>query len=258
MNSPVPNPKSQAGEGFWPETHLTFLCQFRSGDPVVRAKAAGRLYELYRIPVLKRIRATWPLLSEEDIEDRCQQFFADQIIASENGGLFGNFDPASGRLRTFLGIALQRFLTSAWRDENRQKRGGGTTAVSLDENENDTLSLAESLPAPDHAVVPDFDREWSLLVVAESFRRLETHYLKKPGRAAKYAALRPWLIGEPDGRRLTDLAGEMGMESNLLSQALHRLRRDWRIALESVILPTLSIPEDLDDELRYLLAILRQ
>ena len=70
MSSPDPDPKSQADQGFWPETQLTFLCQIQSSDPGVRVKAAGRLYEMYRKPVLSRIRATWPLLSEEDIEDR--------------------------------------------------------------------------------------------------------------------------------------------------------------------------------------------
>lgn len=104
----------------------------------------------------------------------------------------------------------------------------------------------------------DFDRDWAFYVFAESLRRLEAHHLKKPDRAARYAALRPWLIGEPAGQRLSDLAREMGLDANLVSQILRRLRRDWRLALESVILPTLAAPEDLEDELRYLLEILRQ
>jgi RNA polymerase sigma-70 factor (ECF subfamily) len=251
-------PGDRAGSPFWPETRITYLGQIGSDDPVVRAHAAARLCELYRTPVLRRIRATWPLLSEEDAEDRCQQFFTDEIIAARDGGLFAAFKPAAGRLRTFLGIALQRFLSSAWRDETRQKRGGGATAVPLDENDTDPSALAESLPAVDTPAIPDFDREWAHYVLAESFRRLEGHYLKKPERAARYTALRPWLLGDPAGGSLADLAKEMGLGANQLSQALHRLRRDWRLALESVILPTLASPEDMDDELRYLLEILRQ
>ncbi len=257
MNDPAASPGSEAGP-FWPETRITYLGQIGSDDPAVQARAAAKLCEMYRTPVLKRIRAKWPLLSNEDAEDRCQQFFADEIIAPRDGGLFAAFDPNAGRLRSFLGIALQRFLTSAWRDENRQKRGGGTTALSLDEDHADARALAESLPDSGTMSYSDFDREWALHVIAESFRRLEAHYLKKPDRAARYTALRPWLIGEPDGQRLTELAKEMGLDSNLLSQTLRRLRRDWRVALETVILPTLATPEDLEDELRYLLGILQQ
>ena len=100
MNDPAASPGP-----FWPETRITYLGQISSDDPVVQARAVARLCELYRTPVLKRIRSKWPLLSDEDSEDRCQQFFADEIIAPADGGLFAAFDPNVGRLRTFLGIA---------------------------------------------------------------------------------------------------------------------------------------------------------
>jgi len=256
----VPNPESSVPEigGFWPETRITILGHIRSQDPSVRAGAAAKLCADYRGPVLKRILSQWPQLSPEDAEDRCQQFFTDEFVVRQDGGLFSRYDPSRGRLRAFLGAALQRFLISSHRNENRLKRGGGTSTVSLNETGEGAGALAGCLQAAVPAEYLEFDKDWAKHVLAESFRRLDRHYSRKPERAARYKALRPFLAGEADGQRLTDLAQELGLDANLLSQSLRRLRRDWRTALEAVVLPTLAAPEDLDDELRYLIEVVRR
>ena len=41
-----------------------------------------------------------------------------------------------------------------------------------------------------------------------------------------------------------------------LEADLHRLRKEWRLAVRQAVAQTVSHPEDIDDELRHLAAVL--
>ena len=65
------------------------------------------------------------------------------------------------------------------------------------------------------------------------------------------------LNGEPGADRYRTLAAELGASAGALRVAVHRMRRRYRDLLRAEIAETVSTPEDVDDEIRFLLSAVR-
>ena len=63
-----------------------------------------------------------------DAEDLTQEFFA-RLLKKE---WLLAASPEKGRFRTFLLMALKRFMVNEWRRATAQKRGGGERPLPLD------------------------------------------------------------------------------------------------------------------------------
>lgn len=63
-----------------------------------------------------------------DAEDLTQEFFC-RLLEKD---WLSSADPAKGRFRTFLLVALKRFLANEWKRASRQKRGGAVPHLPLD------------------------------------------------------------------------------------------------------------------------------
>src|SRR5882672_8179824 len=94
-------------------------------------------------------RQYWPPLyayvrhrghSAHDAQDLTQAFFARLL---EKNWLTA-VNQEKGRFRSFLLMALKRFLANEWDRAQTRKRGGGVDVISLD------AGLAESVYAADH------------------------------------------------------------------------------------------------------------
>lgn len=81
----------------------------------------------YWKPVYKYVRLRWNP-SSEDAQDLTQGFFA-QVIER---GLLDKYDPAKGRLRTFLRMCVDSFVINDEKAAKRLKRGGNASHVALD------------------------------------------------------------------------------------------------------------------------------
>ncbi len=55
-----------------------------------------------------------------------------------------------------------------------------------------------------------------------------------------------------------EIAARLDMSAGAVKVAVHRLRRRYRKLLRAVIAQTVSIEADLNDEMRYLVAVLRR
>jgi RNA polymerase sigma-70 factor (ECF subfamily) len=66
------------------------------------------------------------------------------------------------------------------------------------------------------------------------------------------------LADESDGVSQAKIASEVGMTENAVKQAYHRFRRRYRELLLQEIAHTVAVPGDIEDELRHLIAILRE
>ncbi len=69
--------------------------------------------------------------------------------------------------------------------------------------------------------------------------------------------LRPLLVGH-DSPDYTQLARDLRMTRGALQVALHRIRHRFGESLRSVIAETVENPDDVDEELRFLLAVFRR
>lgn len=187
--------------------------------------------------------------SAEDAEDYVQGFFV-QVIGKQ---LFAAADPMMGKMRTFLLTAFRRHVNDVQRRASRQKRGSGQV-ISFDAMEAEAWYEHEKVEGENAEEM--FDRQWALTVLNQALGRLEAH-AKAKGREAEFLRMRPYLTGElsEDGQR--DDAAALGMSDGAFKVAVHRLRAKFREALREEVRDTQPDGSSVDEEMGYLLQVLR-
>jgi RNA polymerase sigma-70 factor (ECF subfamily) len=213
------------------------------------AAALEQLCQTYWFPVYAYVRR-WGH-GAEDARDLTQEFFAqllrDNTVAAA--------DRERGRFRSFLLGILKRFLTHARAHRTAQKRGGGAMPLSWEQD------LAEEKYAcePRDGFAPDelFDRRWAAAVLEQALSRLASNDEPSahPGLSRR---LLPFVLGDRDHPPWREVGAEFELSESALKSALRRLRERFAAVVRATIADTLSHPEDVDDELRHLLAVMRR
>jgi RNA polymerase sigma-70 factor (ECF subfamily) len=210
-----------------------------------RRDALENICQTYWFPAYSYVRSRG--YSQQDAQDLTQDFFA-RLLEND---FFDVVDQERGKFRSFLLIALRRFLADEWDKTQAQKRGGGIRhqSLSLDTAE---LLIAESAQKP---LTPDqiFDLHWAKTILANALRRVEQEHMDS-GKEQSFRVLRPFLGSRDPDHRYSDAAQELGISDGGVKAAIHRLRARYRQALEVEVSETLMDGEDLSEELKYLLA----
>jgi RNA polymerase sigma factor (sigma-70 family) len=211
-------------------------------------KALEALCRAYWYPLYAFVR--YRGYSPDDAQDLTQAFFA-RIIETEG---LASADPARGRFRSYLLGALKHFLANQWHREQAQKRGGRVRVIEWDALDPETRYAG----APQHADDPEllFDREWALETVTGALQALREE-MAEAGKRAQFDALKGSLTGADESPR-KELAARLSMTEGAVKVAVHRLRQRYRVLLRAAIAETVSNEVDLDDEVRYLIAALRE
>ncbi len=185
----------------------------------------------------------------EQAQDLTQAFFTRLV---ETDGLAGA-DPERGRFRSYLLGAMKHFLANARHRELTKKRGGEVHFVDLDALEPEArYALA---PAPNDDPDAVFDREWAMAILDRALERLQAESEAK-GRGPLFAELKGSLTGgEPDRG---SVAERLGLSEGAVKVAVHRLRKQFRAVIRAEIAETVADPRDIDEEMRYLVDILRK
>ena len=107
------------------------------------------------------------------------------------------------------------------------------------------------------AAVPDtyFDRQWAMALMDRGLETVRCS-LEKAGKANYFDVLKPWLVGETGSLSQADAVAELGISAGAVKVAVHRLRQNFRDAIQSEIAQTVNNPEEVADELRYLIEVL--
>ena len=217
-----------------------------AGGSTTGADAAlAELCEKYWFPVYAFVRRTGA--TSDDAADLTQAFFA-RVLEK---GYLKSATPVRGRFRSFLLGSLRHFLANERDWERAQKRGGALVHVQLDFDDGETRYQLE--PSSDLTPERIYERRWALQVLDEALNRLaETQ--ARGGRAALFKQLKPTLTGN-GSMSYPDVAREFGISEGALRVAVHRLRKEFGAALRATIAETVECPQEVDDELRYLLGI---
>ena len=101
-----------------------------------------------------------------------------------------------------------------------------------------------------------FDREWALQTIAGALQELRDE-MAKAGKGEQFDTLKGSLTGEDELPR-DQIASRLDMSEGAVKVAVHRLRRRYSKLLRSAIAETVSNEADLDDEMRYLITVLRR
>ena len=224
------------------------VMQARGEAPEARA-ALGELCENYWMPVFRFLRREGR--GEDESRELVQEFFARLLSRNSLDGV----DPGKGRFRSYLLGALKHFLAEQKRNAGRLKRGGDAVIESIDSGGTDTspgLLLADPAGA-----VPDafFDREWALALMDRSLAKVEADF-NRAEKERQFEVLKPWLIGDTEEFSQSEAAASLNMTTGAIKVAIHRLRKNFRDAIQSEIAETVTDPDEIREELRYLIEIL--
>jgi RNA polymerase sigma factor (sigma-70 family) len=211
-----------------------------------RARAAlETLCQTYWHPLYAYVRRRGN--SPEDAQDLTQEFFARLLEHNR----VGSVSPEKGRFRSFLLASMNHFLSDEWDKARAQKRGGGkVTFIDLQDAETKLGAQSAETLTPEMA----FERRWAITLLEQVYQGLAQEY-EQQGKAALFEAVRGSLAGTGTAP-YSELAGRLGMTEGALKVAVHRLRRRYRERLRETIAETVSGPEDVEDELRYLMRTL--
>src|SRR6266516_6513146 len=232
------------------EFHTTSwtLIRTASGDRSGDSRAAlAALCQKYWHPVYAFVRRRG--YDREQSQDLTQGFFA--LLIEKNYLL--DDDSKRGRLRSFLLAAVKPFLSNEWDRANALKRGGGQVPVSIDLVEAEawhTLAAVEQ-GTPESL----YERRWALSVLENVMSKLRAEFADA-GKANEFDRLSMYLNRESESARYDALAEEMGISAGALRMSVHRLRRRYRSLLRAEIAESVSGPEEIDDELRFLRLVL--
>jgi RNA polymerase sigma factor (sigma-70 family) len=184
--------------------------------------------------------------SEHDAQDLTQAFFARLL---EKNWL-ATAERERGRFRTFLLMALKRFLANEWDHSQAQKRGGGIQTISMDSAE------PMSLPDPSAKSAESlFERRWALTLLDAVMSRLR-HDHETAGRLAEYERLKPCLTAERGGIDYEALAADLNLQPASARSAVHRLRKRFREVFREEVSGTVADAADVEDEMRTVIAAL--
>jgi RNA polymerase sigma-70 factor (ECF subfamily) len=216
-------------------------------QPDTRARQAlAELAEAYWYPLYAYIRRQGH--TPADSEDLTQEFFS-QFIEKH---FLNSVDPAKGRFRAFLLACVNHFLANQRQKARAQKRGGTRKLLSLDAAE----SRYAHEPCTSAALSPErlFERRWALAVLERVLVRLESDY-RHSDQAALFAALKETLTAATAPSH-GEIAQALGMSPAAVKVAAHRLRRRYRAILQDEIAQTVASPEEVAEEIAYLLKCL--
>ena len=217
-----------------------------AGGSTTGADAAlAELCEKYWYPVYAFIRRTGA--ASDEARDLTQAFFA-RVLEK---GYLKSATPVRGRFRSFLLGSLRHFLSNERDWARALKRGGSLIHVPLAFDAGERRYQLE--PSSDLTPERVYERRWALEVLDEALTRVAATYVRS-GREQLFKRLKPALMGD-DSLSYSDLAGEMETSAGALRVAIHRLRKEFGVALRATIAETVESSQDVDDELRYLLGV---
>jgi RNA polymerase sigma-70 factor (ECF subfamily) len=187
--------------------------------------------------------------SPHDAQDFTQEFFARLLEKNWLDAV----ERERGRFRTFLIMALKRFLANEWDKRVAEKRGGGHTVVPLDTEFAESRYLADSVPAlsADHL----YERRWALTLLDQTLNRLRAEY-EADGRGTDFERLKGCLTAERGTIPYGEMARALGLREGAARVAVHRLRKRFREVFRAAVADTVAESGDVDEEMRYLVEVL--
>jgi RNA polymerase sigma-70 factor (ECF subfamily) len=242
-------PKSEPGRAVFATTHWSVVAEAGQSDSPKASQAMAQLCQTYWYPLYVYVRRKG--YQVPDAQDLTQEFFARLLARNYVTGA----DRDRGKFRSYLLGTLEHFLAKEWRRAHAEKRGGGRPDFSLDEVDAEKRYLLE----PAHELTPAkiFDRRWATTVLDQAMAHLAGE-CQVSGKGNLFEAVKPLLSGESADLSYAEMARLLNMTEAAVKVAVHRLRQRYGECIRAEIAQTVASPADVDEELRYLLAALRE
>jgi len=213
------------------------------------SEAMAHLCQTYWYPLYAYLRRKG--YAAPDSQDLTQEFFA-RLLARN---YLRTADRNKGRFRSFLLGSLEHFLAREWTKGHAQKRGGGKVPFSLDQMNAENQYLLE--PAAALTAEKIFDRRWATTLLGQAMAKLRQE-CQHNQKLDLFNRVEGRLSGEKGEKSYGEIAASLNMTTGALKVAVHRLRQRYGELVRIEISQTVATAAEIDDELRYLLAVLRE
>jgi RNA polymerase sigma factor (sigma-70 family) len=241
--SNLPRPEA----GWFATTHWSVVLLAGRADSSQGAEALEKLCHTYWYPLYVYVRRQGN--SPEDAQDLTQIFFS--RLLEKNS--FAKADPDRGKFRTFLLGSLKNFLVNEWKRAGRLKRGGDLTFLSFDANEAEERYTGERIDESNPANA--YERQWAVALIEQVFSMLRGEYAVAD-KAQLFEALKAFVWGDTSSASYVEVGHQLNLTEGAVKVAVHRLRQRFRELLRAEVAHTVARPEDIDGELRHLIAVL--
>jgi RNA polymerase sigma factor (sigma-70 family) len=221
----------QAGGDRFPPTRRSVIEAVRSIDAEERQQALEALCVAYWKPVYKYIRMRWNR-PPDAAQDLTQGFFV-EVLERE---LLEKFDPKKSRLRTYLRVCVDSFVSNEDKAGRRQKRGGHVTHIALDfagaeEELGATVLDSTAIPSP-ASLEEFFEKEWVRSLFALAVEALRELCIARE-RERTFHLFEAYELQDNEKISYKELANEYGLSVTDVTNTLAWARRKFRkIALE--------------------------
>ena len=224
-------------------THWSVVVGAGDSRSTEAASAMERLCQTYWYPLYVFVRRKG--YSHEDASDLTQGFFA-RFLEKD---YLRSVDSSLGKFRTFLLTSMNHFLANEWDKSQTQRRGGKIRVFSLDEVAAEQRYLLE----PSDYTTPEtiFDRRWAQAVMSVVLDRLAAETQEK-----RFEVLKGFLLEDKGAVSYEAASNQLGMSVAAVTSAIHRMRGRFRALLFETVANTVAKAEEVEPELRHLLASL--
>ena len=229
-------------------THWSVVLAVR-GESTEAREALEKLCKVYWYPLYAFIRRQGH--RPEDAEDVIQGFFARLLQRKD----LETVQRERGRFRSYLLVSLKHFLINEQCRARTEKRGGGRPLIRLDELQAEKKFAQE--PVDKSTPEKIFERRWAMALLDKVLERLRKEY-EVTDRVRLFETLRCFLSDEPAEQSQAEIGARLGLSTGAVKQAVRRLRQRYRELLREEVANTVATAADIDDEVRHLVAVLRE
>lgn len=183
----------------------------------------------------------------DDARDTTQSYFVDLLERK----FFKGVNPEAGKFRAFLLATLKNHLAKKRERERAEKRRADNPEflVYLDDAEQRYITELSDGLSPEMF----FERRWAATLLSRALGRLSDEQ-EETGKGAACLRLKGYLTGAGEGT-YADAARDLSMTEGAVKVYVHRLRKRLGQLLRDEVSQTVSSPEEVDDEVRYLLKV---
>jgi RNA polymerase sigma-70 factor (ECF subfamily) len=227
-------------------THWSVVLAAGQSTDAQASEALEQLCRTYWYPLYAFVRRQ--SRSPEDAQDLTQGFFAHLLRKDFLSGV----GREKGRFRSFLLACLKHFLADEWEKARTAKRGGTCAEIPLNlDGAEERYQLEACVEANAESL---YERRWAVDLLDRVLDRLR-HEAVTSGREAVFDQLQCCLLGERPTQTYAQLGATLDLSETAVKVSVHRLRQRYRELLHEEIAHTVTRPEEIDEEMRYLFEV---
>jgi RNA polymerase sigma factor (sigma-70 family) len=238
--------EAQAHRGVFATTHWSVVLAAGRGTDPRAAEALEQLCRVYWYPLYAFLRRQGH--GVEDAQDLVQGFFY-HLLRRE---ILHLAEPGRGRFRSFLLGTLKHFVSDEASKMKARKRGGGQPIISLDWAGAEGRFQRE--PADEASPDRLFERRWAMTLLDRALDQLRAE-CGAEGRSDLFEQLQDFVTGEKGPISYSEAAARLGMSLSAVKSAILRLRRRYHELVREEVSQTVSRPDEVEEELRYLIEV---